>query len=73
MVKKTVAIATDSVANLTPELVEEYDIQVIPQCINWAENTYLDGIDITAGEFYEQLGTAKELPTTSQPSAGEFK
>jgi DegV family protein with EDD domain len=72
MAKKKVAVATDSVANLTPELVERYDIKVIPQCLNWEENTYLDGVNITAAEFYEKLGTAKELPTTSQPSAGEF-
>ena len=73
MTKRKVAVATDSVSNLTAELVEQFDIKVIPQCLNWEENTYLDGIDITADEFYARLGKAKELPTTSQPSAGEFK
>jgi DegV family protein with EDD domain len=71
--KKKVAIATDSVSNLTAELVEQFDIKVIPQILNWAGTTYLDGIDITETEFYSRLATAKELPTTSQPSAGEFK
>jgi DegV family protein with EDD domain len=68
-----VAIATDSVSNLTPELATEYDIRIIPQILNWAGNTYLDGIDITEAEFYARLATSKVLPTTSQPSAGEFK
>lgn len=73
MAKKKVAIATDSVANLTADQVEAYDIKVIPQCLNWSGKTYLDGIDITSADFYAQLGSAKELPTTSQPSAGEFR
>ena len=73
MGKKKVAIATDSVANIPTELIQEYDIEVIPQCLNWGGETYLDGIDITADQFYRQLGSAKELPTTSQPSAGEFR
>lgn len=73
MGKKPVAIATDSVANIPAALIEEYDIRVIPQCLNWVGKTYLDGIDITAEQFYQQLGSAKELPTTSQPSAGEFR
>jgi DegV family protein with EDD domain len=73
MGKKQVAIATDSVANIPVDLIKEYDIKVIPQCLNWVGETYLDGIDITADEFYQQLGSAKELPTTSQPSAGEFR
>lgn len=73
MAKRKVAIATDSVSNLTPELAEDYDIKIIPQRLNWEGITYLDGIDITTSEFYERLATAKEIPTTSQPSAWEFK
>ncbi|UCG24311.1 MAG: DegV family protein [Chloroflexota bacterium] len=73
MGKKKVAIATDSVANIPVGLIEEYDIKVIPQCLNWVGKTYLDGIDITTEEFYQRLASAKELPTTSQPSAGEFR
>ncbi len=67
-----VAVATDSTANIPPDLVKKYNIHVIPQCLNWEGQTYLDGVDITPGQFYAQLGDAKELPTTSQPSAGEF-
>jgi DegV family protein with EDD domain len=67
-----VAIATDSTANIPPDLVEKYNIHVIPQCLNWEDQTYLDGIDITQSEFYARLEDAKELPTTSQPSPGEF-
>jgi len=67
-----VAVATDSTANIPPDLVDKYNIHVIPQCLNWEEQTYLDGVDITPNEFYARIGDTKELPTTSQPSAGEF-
>jgi DegV family protein with EDD domain len=67
-----VAVVTDSTANIPADLVKKYKIHVIPQCLNWEDKTYLDGVDITPNEFYARLGDAKELPTTSQPSAGEF-
>ncbi|KPK11219.1 MAG: hypothetical protein AMJ56_06555 [Anaerolineae bacterium SG8_19] len=72
MGKSNVAVATDSTANIPDEFVEDLNIHVIPQCLNWEGETFLDGIDITPSEFYQRLGQAKELPTTSQPSAGEF-
>ncbi len=72
MSKKKVAIMTDSVANLTPEVIAEHDIYVIPQILNWEGKTLLDQIDITTAEFYERLPKAKELPKTSQPSPGQF-
>ena len=72
MSKKKVAIMTDSVANLTPEVIAEHDIYVIPQILNWEGKTLLDQIDITTAEFYERLPKARELPKTSQPSPGQF-
>lgn len=68
-----VAIVTDSTAYLPPELIREYSIEVVPLHLIWGEKTYLDGVDITPKEFYERLATAKELPTTSQPSPAAFK
>lgn len=72
MAKSQVAVAVDSTAYLPPDLAAEYKIHVIPQCLNWEGKTLLDGVDITPGQFYERLKVAKEMPTTSQPSAGEF-
>lgn len=72
MDKSNVAVATDSTANIPDKYLEDLNIHVIPQCLNWEGDTFLDGIDITPSEFYQRLGQAQELPTTSQPSAGEF-
>jgi DegV family protein with EDD domain len=70
--KEKVAIVVDSTAYITPELVEKYDLHVIPLIVNWEGKGYRDNVDIKPEEFYTRLKTAKEMPTTSQPSAGEF-
>lgn len=67
-----VAIITDSTASLTPEMVERYNIQVVPLKVHWKGETYLDGIDLTPQEFYTRLENETELPTTSQPSIQDF-
>ncbi|MGH2538342.1 MAG: DegV family protein [Candidatus Promineifilaceae bacterium] len=72
MAKQAVAIVVDSTANLPPDVVAECGIYVMPQILNWEGETLRDGVDITAGEFYRRLATAQRMPTTSQPSAGEF-
>jgi len=41
--------------------------------VNWSGKSYLDNVDITPEEFYDRLQNDSELPTTSQPSAGEFQ
>ncbi len=67
-----VAIVVDSTAFIPKELIQQYDLHVIPQILNWEGESYKDDIDITPDVFYTRLKTAKEMPTTSQPSAGEF-
>ena len=37
-----------------------------------ARESFKDGVDLTAREFYERLRTSPELPTTSQPTPGDF-
>jgi len=73
MAKRKIAILTDSTAYLPDELLAEYDIHVIPLIVNWSGESYRDNVDISPETFYERLTIEKELPTTSQPSAGQFK
>ncbi len=73
MSKQKVAIVVDSTAYIPKDLVEKYDLHVIPLILNWEGKSFHDDVDITSDEFFIRLQTAKEMPTTSQPSAGEFK
>jgi DegV family protein with EDD domain len=68
-----IAVVTDSTAYIPDELLKKYDIHVIPLNVNWSGKSYLDNVDISPEEFYQRLQSDSELPTTSQPSAGEFQ
>ena len=69
---KPVRVVTDSTADLPPELARELGITVVPLRVIFGEQAYRDGIDLSSEEFFYRLASAKELPTTSQPSTGEF-
>jgi DegV family protein with EDD domain len=71
-VMKKVAILTDSTCCLPPELVEQYDICVVPLEIIYEGKSYRDGIDMTSSEVYKIMRKRENLPTTSTPSAGVF-
>ncbi|MGG1880407.1 DegV family protein [Paenibacillus cisolokensis] len=68
---KTV-IVTDSTADIPADLVKQYNIHIVPLKVMFGEDSYLDGVDISAGEFYKRLVESPQLPTTSQPSPADF-
>lgn len=72
MNKAKVAIVVDSTAYIPQALVEQYQIYVIPLLVNWSGDSLRDNVDITPDNFYQRLENAKEMPSTSQPSAGEL-
>lgn len=68
-----VAVVTDSTAYIPAGMMGGHNITVVPLQVVWGENTYLDGVDISPSQFYEQLKTAKLMPSTSQPSPAAFE
>lgn len=73
MSSKTVAIVTDSTAYIPKALVDQYQIHVVPNVVNWGTKTYRDGVDIQAAEYFERLKTDPVQPTTAVSSIGEFR
>jgi DegV family protein with EDD domain len=69
---KKVAVITDSTAYLPPEIVKELDLTVVPLTVHWDGESYRDGVDIQAEEFYERLAHSDSIPTTSQTTVGEY-
>lgn len=67
-----VMVVTDSSAYLPPEMVATHPIRIIPLTLNWDGQTYRDGVDIKATDFYSRLSKSSSLPSTSQVSAGEL-
>jgi fatty acid kinase fatty acid binding subunit len=68
----SIAIVTDSTADLPSQLARNRSISVVPLTLNFEGRSLLDGVDIRPSEFYRKLPNATTHPTTSQPSAGRF-
>ena len=67
------AVVTDSVADITDEDMERLDIHMVPARIQFGSRGYLDKVSITTDEFFAELSSNPEHPTTSQPSPGDFR
>ena len=63
-----VKIISDSTCDLTKELLEEYNISILPLHVILGENDFLDGITVTPEEIYEWADANKTTPKTSAPS-----
>lgn len=67
-----VKIITDTACDLTMEFLTAQGIGVVPMTINFPERSYRDGFDLSRDEFYRLLGASHKLPTTAQPTPGDF-
>lgn len=64
-----IALIADSAADLTEDIIKEYNVNILPLKIIYKEKEYLDGLTITADEVYDNL--EEEIPSTSLPSVQE--
>src|SRR4051794_41678178 len=68
-----VAVVTDSTAYLPPELIEKHGLEVVPLYIVFGGDRTVRETEITDyPAFFEELRQADSLPSTSQPSVGDF-
>jgi DegV family protein with EDD domain len=66
------AIVVDSTADF-PEAPERFENwRVVPLYVRFGTESYKDYVELTPDQFYSRLRTADELPTTSQPTPGDF-
>lgn len=67
-----IKIVTDSDANLSQEVLDEYGIAVAPIHLVFGSEVLRERIDLTDEEAYRRMAESPELPKTSQPPVGEF-
>ena len=67
-----VKIVTDSTCDLPRELVARRGITVVPLLVRFGAETFRDGVDLAADDFYKKLTGSKALPTTAAPGPGVF-
>lgn len=68
-----IKITSDSTLDLTPELLEKYNIATIALAVNLGEKTYFDGIDIVPEDIYKYFDETGELPKTGARSPEDYK
>jgi DegV family protein with EDD domain len=70
--KWKIALVTDSCCDLSPELIDFYQIHMVPINLNFGDNYYLDKVTIQADQFYDLLEISPEFPKTSQINEQSF-
>ena len=67
-----VKIVVDSTVDLSEELYKKLDLLVLPLNVNFGEETFKDGVDITPDEIYDRVEKTKKLPSTAAISPAAF-
>lgn len=69
---RPIKIFVDSTADLSPELIEKYDLTVIPLYVTIGGRAYKDMYEISAKDIFDNYDKTKELPKTSAVSVTDY-
>jgi DegV family protein with EDD domain len=73
----TIALVTDSTANMPEALLRRYDVKVVPLYVRFGDTVQKDYVELSPAEFYKRLAEMKaaggDLPKTSQPTPADFQ
>ncbi len=67
-----IRIVIDSTSDVTKDIIEKYNLKVVPLTVNFENESFLDKIELSSSEFFEKLVKATKLPTTSQANPAAF-
>lgn len=66
-----IALITDSTCDLTEEIIKKYNIKILPLRVIYKDAEYIDRVNITPQQVYDNL--AKEVPSTSLPAMSDIE
>ena len=67
-----IALITDSTCDIPSAWREQYEIGVVPLSIVFGSQSFLDGVELSADQFYARLPVDASHPSTSQPTPEAF-
>ena len=67
-----IKLITDSTCDISPELIEKYQVHVLPLTVHIGDASYKDGETITLEKLYEGVDGGGPFPSTSQVNPNEF-
>jgi fatty acid kinase fatty acid binding subunit len=68
-----IGVVTDSACDLTPELVDEHDVRVVPLTVRFGDKEFVDREELSTKEFWDRVMTDRTMPQTAAPSPGAFQ
>lgn len=68
----SIRIVVDSTSDLTDEIIEKYNIKMVPLSVNFEDESFLDKVELSTSDFFKKLAASKKLPTTTLVSPGAF-
>lgn len=66
-------IVCDSISDINQNIIEKYDVTIVPLSILIDNKEYIDRLDITKEDFYKILRSDSDIPKTSQATYSRFK
>jgi len=68
----SIKIVIDSTSDVTQEIIDKYNLEMVPLTVNFDDGSYLDKVELSTEDFFEKLSNSDKLPTTSQVAPGVF-
>ena len=67
-----VKVTGDSTIDLSPDLMQKYNVSTVPLYITMDETSHKDGVDISPEDIYSYVTRAGKLPKTAAPSVEDY-
>ena len=71
--RSSIALVTDTACDLPEEVMDRYQIHLVPLALDFGGSHYLDKVTLKPDWFYTMLAEGKDIPKTSQPSVKAFE
>ena len=68
----SIKITSDSTSDLSPALLEQYDITVLPLYVTMGEQTCRDGVDARPEDLFAYVERTGSLPTTAAVNVADY-
>ena len=68
-----IRITADSTCDLSPDLIEKYNVKIMPLFVSLGSDNMLDGIGITPQDIYDYYANTKMLPKTGARSVEDYR
>jgi fatty acid kinase/fatty acid kinase fatty acid binding subunit len=68
-----IALVVDSASDISDEVAEKYNINIVPLRISFGKEEFIDGVTIDNTLFYDRMKNGKIIPKTSQPAPRDIE